>query len=188
MLLLPCGSYYADRPVRPALRRRPLFMPPKAAFIEGAPPTKINASIIAATPYYSEGSITGRVSAGRRSPQAQWSASGSESVYRFLETVYTVILAPPPGDSVHHLARPWACTHNGPSSHPEGARFEVFCVHRGSASAGCTQLSEKTVYDLLPVSSTVHRMELSKGIFIDQADKNVYRQRISFCPYTFLTF
>ena len=34
------------------------------------------------------------------------------------------------------------------------------------------------MYDLLPVGSTVHRMELPMGIFIDQADKNVYRQRI----------
>ena len=104
-----------------------------------------------------------------------------------------------PENSVPHPARPWACTHNGPSIHPDGARFEVFCVHRGSAYAGCTQngpvihlcgarfeafcvhcgsastgctlISEKTVYDLLPVSSTVHRMELSMGIFIDQADK-----------------
>jgi len=66
--------------------------------------------------------------------------------------------------------------------------YAVFCVHHGSASTGCTQFSGKTVYDLLPVGSTVHRMELSMGIFIDQADKNVYRQRISFCPYTFLTF
>ena len=50
--------------------------PARTAFIEEAAPTEINASVIAATPYYSEGSIIGRASAGRRSPQAQWSASG----------------------------------------------------------------------------------------------------------------
>ena len=46
------------------------------------------------------------------------------------------------------------------------------------------------MYDLLPVGSTVHRMELSMGIFIDQADKNVYRQKdilLSVHIFDFLT-
>ena len=55
--LLSRGSYYADRPVKPALRRRPLLMPPKAAI--------------------------GRAPNGCRSPQAQWSARGVMSaLYR----------------------------------------------------------------------------------------------------------
>ena len=37
------------------------------------------------------------------------------------------------------------------------------------------------MYDLLPVGSTVHRMELSMGISLYQADKNVYRQKDLFC-------